>query len=56
MNIDYSDITVSHAIENNLHKQQCVMAHVNIVHFVKFMYIVCTLTSPHECGLYAHTI
>ena len=25
MHIDYSDVTVSHVIENNLHKQQCVI-------------------------------
>ena len=25
MLIDYSNVTVSHAIENNLHKQQCII-------------------------------
>ena len=56
MHIDYSDVTVSYAIENNRHKQQCSIGHVNTMHFVKFIYIVCMFTSPHECGLYAHTI
>ena len=26
MHIDYSDVTISHAMENNLHKQQFIIA------------------------------
>ena len=59
MHIDYSDVTVSHAIENNLHKQQCIIGLARTRKynpFVKFIHIVGIFTNPHECGLYAHTI
>ena len=63
VHVDYSDVTVTHAIENDLHKQQCIIGHINTIHFVKFIYIyiyiyiVCSYVyKPHECGLYAHTI
>ena len=51
MHVDYSNVTVSHAIGNNLHKQQ----HVNTMHFVKklFTLYVC-LQALMNVG-YMHT-
>ena len=46
---------ISHAIENNLHKQQCIVGHVNTMHFkILYIYIVC-LQALMNVG-YAHTI
>ena len=60
MHIDYSNVTVSHAIENNLHKQQYIIGlarprKYNALGKI-FIYIVCKFSSPRECGLYPHTI
>ena len=33
LSVDYNDVYISHAIENNLHKQQCIIGHVNTMHF-----------------------
>ena len=46
---------ISHAIENNLHKQQCI---VGLARTCKYnaLYIFCMFTSPHKCGLCTHHI
>ena len=46
---------ISHAIENNLHKQQCIVGHVNTMHFKNlYIYLIC-LQALMNVG-YAHTI
>ena len=58
LSVDYNDVYISHAIENNLHKQQCIIglprtrikynALLNIIHIVCLQalmnvgYVVCT--------------
>ena len=53
MHVDYSNVTVSDAIGNNLHKEQ----HVNTMHFVKklFTLYVC-LQALMNVGYSAHHI
>ena len=29
LSVDYNDVYISHAIENNLHKQQCIIGLIN---------------------------
>ena len=46
----YIHIRKSHAVENNLHKQQCIIGtcKYNALHKI---YTYCMFTSSHECGL-----
>ena len=64
LSVDY-DVYISHAIENNLHKQQCIIglprtrkynALLNIIHIVCLQalmnvgYIVCSMHTPYKLG------
>ena len=55
---DYNDVATHHAIENKLHKQQCILSLAKYNAFLK-IYIYCTIrmfTSPHEYGPCIHHI
>ena len=54
MHVDYSDVTVSHAIENNWHKQQCIigLARTHIYNaLVKFIICDCLSENPPSSHL-----
>ena len=60
MHVGYSDVAIRHAIESDLCiKQHCITGLARTRKYnalCKIYKFVCMFTSPHECGLYAHTI